>query len=68
MRGCVEHAIHPVINLFYITHITLCIQHSGSFGVRIESVCVTVEAKTAHNFNDKRYCKLDTGIVNLCLY
>lgn len=33
---------------------------SGAFGIRIENVCITVEADTPHNFNGRRYCKFET--------
>lgn len=32
----------------------------GKFGVRIETVCVTVEANTDHNFAGRKFCKLET--------
>lgn len=33
----------------------------GAFGIRIENVCVTVEADVVHHFGGRRYCKLETG-------
>ena len=32
----------------------------GSFGIRIENVCIIVEAKTANNFAGRKYCALET--------
>ena len=32
----------------------------GAFGIRIESLCITVEAKTAHRFLDKTFCTFET--------
>jgi Xaa-Pro aminopeptidase len=32
----------------------------GAFGIRIENVCLTVEAPTQHHFNGKKYCALET--------
>jgi len=31
----------------------------GQFGIRIENVCITVEADTPHRFNNKRYCRFE---------
>jgi Xaa-Pro aminopeptidase len=36
----------------------------GAFGIRIENICVTIDAKTENNFNGKRYCAMET--VTLC--
>lgn len=33
---------------------------SGAFGIRIENVCITVEADTPHNFAGRRYCRFET--------
>ena len=33
---------------------------SGSFGIRIENVCITTEANTPHNFGNKKYCQFET--------
>ena len=33
---------------------------NGNFGVRIENVCITVEAQTSHHFNNRRYCQFET--------
>ena len=33
---------------------------SGAFGIRIENVCITVEASTPHNFGNKKYCRFET--------
>ena len=32
----------------------------GSFGIRIETVCITVEAKVLNQFNGKKSCELET--------
>lgn len=32
----------------------------GNFGVRIETVCITVEADTPNQFNGKKSCALET--------
>lgn len=32
----------------------------GHFGIRIENICVTVRASTAHNFGGKTFCTFDT--------
>lgn len=32
----------------------------GAFGVRIETVCITVPVATANNFNDKQYLGFET--------
>ena len=32
----------------------------GAFGIRIETVCLTVEANTPNHFNGKKYCALET--------
>ena len=32
----------------------------GSFGIRIENVCLTVEASVDHHFNGKKYCAIET--------
>ena len=32
----------------------------GAFGIRIETVCITVEAHVPNKFNDKRSCALET--------
>ena len=36
----------------------------GSFGIRIENVCITIPAKTANNFNGRKYCAFET--VTMC--
>jgi Xaa-Pro aminopeptidase len=36
----------------------------GSFGIRIENVCITVPADTPNNFNGRKYCKFET--VTMC--
>lgn len=36
----------------------------GSFGIRIENVCITVPAATPNNFNGRKYCKFET--VTMC--
>ena len=36
----------------------------GAFGIRIENICVVIEAKTENNFNGKRYCAMET--VTMC--
>jgi Xaa-Pro aminopeptidase len=33
---------------------------TGNFGIRIENVCITVEANTAQNFNGRKYCRFET--------
>ena len=33
---------------------------AGAFGIRIENVCITVDANTPNNFGDKRYCTFET--------
>jgi Xaa-Pro aminopeptidase len=33
---------------------------AGAFGIRVENVCITVDACTANNFGDKRYCTFET--------
>ena len=38
----------------------------GAFGIRIENVCITVEAHTMHHFNNKKYCRFETGN-NMCI-
>ena len=32
----------------------------GKFGIRIENVCITVEAKTENNFGGKSFCCFET--------
>ena len=32
----------------------------GQFGIRVETVCVTVEAETDHHFAGRKFCKLET--------
>ena len=32
----------------------------GAFGIRIESLCITVAAKTPNNFGGKKYCTFET--------
>ena len=32
----------------------------GQFGIRVETVCVTVEADTDHHFAGRKFCKLET--------
>ncbi len=47
----------------------------GNFGIRVENVCVTIEAATANNFGGKKYLKFDdctmvpikTSLINLDL-
>jgi Xaa-Pro aminopeptidase len=37
----------------------------GAFGIRIENVCVTLEASTQYHFGGRRYCKFETGIFDI---
>lgn len=32
----------------------------GQFGIRVETVCVTVEANTDHHFAGRKFCKFET--------
>jgi len=58
-------ALHNIIILI-ITHLLFQTlnQHryyeAGEFGIRIENVCITVEAKTANNFGGKKFCTFET--------
>jgi Xaa-Pro aminopeptidase len=43
----------------YLTNISGYYEE-GKFGVRVETVCITVEADTPNQFNGKKSCALET--------
>ena len=59
------HSLIPFIFLiifliYYFNFQFLGYYEEGSFGIRIETVCITVEAKVLNQFNGKKSCELET--------